>query len=109
MTRKFLLRLLEHIIDVFQNYLFNEKKNEIVKKKLYLHVINNFEIFERKLPSILDKLHIKESKEKKVKKKLLTKSDKDFVYNKNRFISDLKLSTKNKVKFEKNQLQKEAH
>ena len=102
LTRKFLLNLLEHIIDAFQNYLSREKKHEIVKKKLYLHVINNFEIFERKLPSILDKLHVDFDKEEKKGKAILTKSDKDFVYNKERFISNLKLSTKNKFKMDTN-------
>ena len=105
MTRKFLLKLLEHIIDVFQNYLFEKKKHEIVTKKLYLHVINNFEIFERKLPSILNKLHIEEPKQKQSKKEILTKSDKDFVFNKDRFISELKLSTKNKMKFESQKIE----
>lgn len=100
LTRRFLLKLLEHIIDVFQNYLFREKKREIVEKKLYLHVINNFEIFERKLPSIWGKLQKKEPAKARRKRAILTKSDKDFVFNRERFISDLKLSTKNKLKGE---------
>lgn len=100
LTRKFLLKLLEHIIDAFQNYLTTKKKAEIIEKKLYLHVINNFEIFERKLPSILDKLSIKYQKQNKIFEPSLTKSDKDYVYNKERFISELKFSTKNKIKFE---------
>jgi hypothetical protein len=107
LTRKFLLKLLEHIIDVFQNYLFEKKKHEIVAKKLYLHVINNFEIFERKLPSILNKLHISENKKTKKKSEILTKSNKEFVFNKERFISELKMSTKNKLKFETQKLAKD--
>lgn len=98
LTRRFLLKLLEHIIDVFQNYLFRDKKHEIVRRKLYLHVINNFEIFERKLPSILNKLQKKGLEAAAKPRQVLTKSDKDFVFNRERFISDLKLSNKNKFK-----------
>ena len=61
LSQRLVLKLLEHIVFVFQDNLLFKRKEHIIKNKLYFKVINNYQIFDRKLPELIAKIEIRTS------------------------------------------------